>query len=193
MVPVSILKIIFIVLLAVALFRLVRVLIHKEKESVVWAVIVCAALGAVVYGLTTIKAEKISLSVSQLKKIIFPSRTEDWEYIEEKGQFQGRAQTRYIFPEPGPRLSLVLDADSGTLSLVDLDPLNAVLDYLGLPRVEEGVDELSKITGSSLDIYTYQWDDYPLGVLIVERGLCRKLDNLDTYHCIANITVRGRV
>lgn len=192
MVPVSILKIVFIALLAFALFRLVRVLIHKEKESIAWALIVCAALGAVVYGLTTIKAEKISLSVAQVKKLLFPTRSEEWEFIEVKSQYQGRPQTRYTFPEPGPRLSLELDGRSGTLNLVDVDPLNAVLDYLGLPPVEEGVEELTVITGLQRDINTYRWDDYPLGVLIVERGLCRNLDDLDTYHCISRITIQPR-
>jgi hypothetical protein len=192
MVPVSILRIVFIVLLAFALFRLVRILIQKEKESVLWAVVVCAVLGVILYGLTTVKAEKISLSVGQLKKILFPAKGADWEYIEDKGQFQGRPQTRYIFPEPGPKLNLALDPKTGAFSIVDIEPVNRVLEYLGLPPVGEGVEELSTITGSTLDINTYRWDDYPNGILYIERGLCRNLDSLETYHCISNVTIRPR-
>lgn len=192
MVPVSALKIIFGVILAFALFRLVRVLIQKEKDSILWAIVVCAVLGVILYGLSTIKAEKISLNIAQLKRVIFPNKAVDWEFIKEEGTFQGKTQTRYIFPEPGPQLNLVMDPQSGTFTIVDIDPVNAVLEYLGLQPIEEGADELSTITGSTLDINTYRWENYPSGVLIIERGLCRKMDTLDTYQCITSVIVRAR-
>lgn len=192
MVPVSTLKIIFMVFLAVALFRLVRILIQKEKESVLRAVIVCAILGAIFYGLTTVKTEKVSLSIGQLKRLIFPSKAQDWEFIKEEGVRQGLPIVRYLFPEPGPRLNLTIDPAGNTFSIVDIGPVNAVLEYLDLPPVEEGVPELSSITGSTININTYRWDDYPRGILIIERGLCRNIDNLETYHCITNLTIRAR-
>jgi hypothetical protein len=192
MVAVSTLKIIFLVILALALFRLVRILIQKEKESVLRALIICAILGAILYGLTTVKTEKVSLSIGQLKRLIFPSKAQDWEFIKEEGVRQGLPVTRYIFPEPGPRLNLTIDPAGNTFSIVDVGPVNAVLEYLGLPPVEEGVPELSSITGSTLNINTYRWDDYPRGILVIERGLCRNIDNLETYHCITNLTIRAR-
>lgn len=192
MVAVSTLKIIVLVFLALSLFSLLRILIQKEKGSMIRALIICAALGAIMFGLTTIKAEKVSVSLGQLKRLIFPAKTEEWEYIVDKGSFQGMPQTRYIFPEPGPQLNLTMDPQGGTFSITDVSVVNSVLEYLGLPPVEEGVPELSTITGSSLNINTYRWDDYPQGILILERGLCRKLDTLNTYPCIASITIRAR-
>jgi hypothetical protein len=192
MVAVSTLKIIFLVLLVLSLFSLVRILVHKERHALARALIVSAALGTVLYGLNTVKTEKVSLSLGQLKRLVFPTKTENWEYIEDKGAFQGLPQTRYIFPEPGPELSLTMDAQGGTFAITDVGPVNAVLEYLGLPTVAAGVPELSTITGSSLDLNIYRWEDYPLGVLILERGLCRKLNALNTYHCIMSITVRSR-
>ena len=142
--------------------------------------------------MSTVKTEKISLSVNQLKKIIFPAKGRDWEYIVDKGRSLSRPQTRYVFPEPGPKLNLVMDPSGSTFTIVDVEPVNLVLEYIGLPPVEEGAQELSTITGSTLDIYKYRWDDYPNGVLFIERGLCRNLDSLETYHCITNITIRPR-
>jgi hypothetical protein len=192
MVPVSTLKIIFLVLLALTLFRLVRILIQKEKESVLRAAVICAILGAILYGLTTVKTEKISLSLGQLKRIIFPTKAQDWEFIKEEGIRQGLPITRYIFPEPGPRLNLTIDPQGNTFSIVDVGPVNAVLEYLGLPPVEEGAPELSTITGSTLDINTYRWNNYSAGILVIERGLCRNIDTLETFHCITNLIIKSR-
>ena len=70
--------------------------------------------------------------------------------------------------------------------------MNKVLTMLGLPPVKAGAKELSSITGRATDVNHYRWDDYPLGTLTLERGLCQNKDSLERYHCIVFISVQGR-
>ena len=76
--------------------------------------------------------------------------------------------------------------------ITDIEPVNKVLTKLGLPLVKAGVKELSSITGRITDVNRYRWDDYPMGTLILERGLCVNKNSLERYHCVVFISIQGR-
>jgi hypothetical protein len=76
--------------------------------------------------------------------------------------------------------------------VTNIAPLNRVLKYIGLPPVKHGIRELASITGSTLDANLYRWDNYELGVLTVERGICRNVTTAESFPCIESITVKGK-
>ena len=78
------------------------------------------------------------------------------------------------------------------MAIKDVRLLNAVLKYIGLPPVAEGVPELASLTGRTFDADKYRWDDYERGVLLIERGICRDMTTTATFTCIVRITVTGR-
>ena len=78
------------------------------------------------------------------------------------------------------------------MTIQDLRTVNVVLEYIGLPPVEEAVSELASLTGRTIDADKFRWDDYGPGVLLVERGICRDMTSARSFTCIARITVTER-
>lgn len=99
---------------------------------------------------------------------------------------------QYIFEDPKPRIPLSMDANGKYFHITNITVINEILDRLQLPRIKKGAKELALITGSSSHVDLYRWDDYPLGVLIIERTLCRNKDTLATFNCLASITVKRK-
>ena len=77
---------------------------------------------------------------------------------------------RYYFETPGPKLSLDFDPKTQYFHIKDVYSVNRILEYLELPKVKVAVRELASLTGSRNDLTLYRWEDYPLGILTVERG-----------------------
>ncbi len=99
---------------------------------------------------------------------------------------------QYIFEDPKPRIPLSMDANGKYFHITNITVINEILDRLQLPRIKKGAKELALITGSSSHVDLYRWDDYPLGVLIIERTLCRNKDTLATFNCLASVTVKRK-
>ncbi|MCJ7642862.1 MAG: hypothetical protein MUP28_00115, partial [Candidatus Aminicenantes bacterium] len=76
--------------------------------------------------------------------------------------------------------------------ITDIEPVNRILTYLGLPEVKTGVKELAAITGRLADVNSYRWENYDGRILIIERGLCQDMNSLERYHCVVSIMVRDR-
>jgi hypothetical protein len=127
-----------------------------------------------------------------LKEKIFPEKLPPLNYLLERGSLTSDIRLHYVFQDPKPKLNLTLDKKGKHLHLWNISSLNAVLKSLGLPPVQSGVPELSSITGSRWDTGHYRWDNYPLGVLIIIRGLCRKVKNFQSYHCLSTLTIQQR-
>jgi hypothetical protein len=49
--------------------------------------------------------------------------------------------------------------------------INLALDTIGLPRINQAVQEKEKLTGFRAHRGIYEWKNYPLGILTVERML----------------------
>ncbi|HYA48311.1 MAG TPA: hypothetical protein VEG35_01315 [Burkholderiales bacterium] len=178
------------VLLALSVFWVIILIVKNDTTTIIRAIITTVVLGVVFFYLNQTKLQ--TLSFKSIKNDLFPPKPLHFLY-EKRESFSGdQLRTVYSFAEPGPEFVLSMEEGGKSLAVTDIDPLNRVLAYLGLPPVKKGTPELSTITGSTLDANRYRWDDYELGVLLIERGICRNIDSASTYPCIDTITILRR-
>jgi hypothetical protein len=188
---VALLKNIILVLLLLCLIWIIRIVVKREFENLLRTALILLVLGAVFYYLQTVKSETLTFADirAQIKETFFPEKPPNYIYQKEEG-FTGRSSyVRYYFESPGPKLSVQYDEKTQYFHIKDVYSVNRILAYLGLPRVKAAVDELASITGSRNDLTLYRWQDYPLGQLTVERGICQDRDRLDSYQCIVSIMI----
>jgi hypothetical protein len=138
------------------------------------------------------RSEIGSWNVFDFKENLFPEKAPTLNYRLDRGPFEGDIKLRYVFEEPRPKLDLTIDKGGKNLHLWNVSSLNAVLKALDLPRVHQGMPELASITGSRFDRRHYRWGDYPLGILIIERELCQYKNTLQSYNCLATLTIKSR-
>ena len=184
------LKTIFTILLVFSSLWLLRIILSKEKRSLFRAVILFLLFLMTLVYLQQSNSEKISLSDFTA---LFSSRSADkYTYHVERGH-TGRLQyTRYVFEAPLPKLKLSLDESGKYFHLRNFAPVNRILAQLNLPLIHKGVPELNSITGADLDKYHYRWDDYPPGILVLEKTTIQGTTTFDKLHCVANITITRR-
>ncbi|TRZ91406.1 hypothetical protein D4R89_02930 [bacterium] len=198
MIATTTLKTIVMVLFGLTIVWLVKILIKQEFETLVRALIVAVLFGGAFFFLQKTKLETISWK--DIKQMVFPEKAMALGYVKDEGRTGGGRYVRYTFPAPtgeegslfgiGPRLKLTMDPNGRNYNITDIEPVNRVLTYVGLPKVKAGIKELSAITGRLSDVNHYRWDDYEGGVLTIERGLCQNKDSLERYPCIVSITVQ---
>jgi hypothetical protein len=188
------LKYIFLALIFICVIWLIRTIIKKETENLLRTILLIVIFLAVFLYLQHQKTEKITYAYikAQFKETFFPERPLHYVYYKEENVAGGGRFVRYTFESPGPALSVSMDADHKYFHLKDVYSLNRVLEYVGLPKVNRPVPELASITGKYQDINIYRWDDYPWGVLTVERQICQDRDKLNPYQCIMAIMVTRR-
>ena len=184
------LKIIASALLVLSFLWLIIVIIKKQNEYILRALLVCLIFLLFFIYLQQQDARKLTLS--DARKKIFPEKTLQYNYHIEKGLKQQESFTRYIFDDPKPKISLSMDKTGSYFHITDVKSINSILEFLNLPKVKSGVDELASITGSRSGLNRYRWDDYPPGILIIERSLGRNKATFETYHCIAYIIITKR-
>jgi hypothetical protein len=200
MIATTTLKTIVMVLFGLTIVWLIKILIKQEFETLVRALIVAVLLGGALFFLQQTKLQTISWK--NIKQTVFPEKDLALAYVKDEGRIGGGRYVRYTFPAPtgqegsllgvGPRLKLTMDPNGRNYNITNIEPVNRVLAYLGLPKVKSGIKELSSITGRLSDVNSYRWDDYEGGVLTIERGLCQNKNSLERYHCIVSITVQTR-
>jgi hypothetical protein len=187
MVATETVRTIILVLLGLAVVWVIVCVVRNDTATIVRALIVMVLLGITFYYLNQTKLQ--TLSYKAVKNDLFPPKPLHVSFEKKDSYVAGELRTVYIFAEPGPELVLSMEEGGKYLTITDVDPLNRVLQYVGLPPVKRGVRELVAITGSSLDVDKYRWDDYELGTLIVERGICRNITTTSTFPCVEAITV----
>jgi len=178
------------VLLALCSLWLLKVIIKKQGE-----ILFRASLFFIIVFLIFIFFQRSEIggwTIPEIKQNIFPEKFPPLNYQIESGSAFGEFRKKYIFNDPRPKLVLSLDSKGDFLHLKRISSLNAVLKGLDLPPVKHGADELASITGLRNDIRHYRWDDYPLGVLIVERDLCQYRKSLESYHCLVSLTIKSK-
>jgi hypothetical protein len=178
---------VILVLLGLAVLWVIACVVRNDMATIVRALIVMILLGITFYYLNQTKLQ--TLTYKAVKNDLFPPKPLHASFEKRESYVAGELQTVYTFAEPGPELVLSMDEGGRSLNISDVDPLNRVLAYVGLPPVKRGARELASITGSNLDTDKYRWDNYELGVLIIERGICRNVATTATYPCIQAITV----
>ncbi len=188
------LKTIVLVLLGITAIWLIRVLVKRETENIVRTLIFGALLGGALFYLQNQKVETLEFSdiTGQIKDTLFPEKAPNYIYYKDEGTDLKGSYIRYYFESPGPKLSLELDPSGKFFNIKSIQPINRILVYLGLPKVERPVRELAAITGSANDIDHYRWDDYPLGALTIIREICQDRDKLESYQCLSNILIARR-
>jgi len=188
---VTLLKNIVLVLLFLCLIGIIRVVVKREFEHLLRAVLILLLLGGVFYYLETTESETLTFAGirDQIRDKFFPEKIPDYVYNKEEGISGGNRYVRYYFESPGPKLSLTFDPKTQYFHIKDVHSVNRILEYLGLPKVKTAVQELASITGSRNHINLYRWEDYPRGPLTIERGICQDRDRIDSYQCIVSIMI----
>lgn len=176
-----------IIVICIVLF--IRRFFSREKRFSLTFLFLIILLGAGYLYLDQNDMAKMKLS--EFAEMIFPSdEPTSYNYDTKEGYDMGRPYTRYVFKQPMPRLKLSMDKSGKYFTMKDLKPLNRVLAFIGLPRVDDEKPELVAITGKSADTYSYVWENYAGGgTLIVERTICDEDVELGTPHCLSTITI----
>lgn len=187
------------VLFGLSILWLVKVVVKREFETLTRVLIVMALVGGAYLYLHNTKHPYLSWAI--LKQDILPGKPRAYTYLKEESRPGAPRLIRYIFPRPGPegsepgpspKLKLTLDPNGRNYHITDVAPVNEVLTDLGLPAVRSGVRELASISGRLTDVNYYRWDDYELGILTLERGLCNDKNSLERYHCLVSLTIQNR-
>jgi hypothetical protein len=166
---------------------LIKIIIKKERRNVFMGMLLFLFLLATFLYLDLKVPEKWAFS--DLKETLFPSKQTEIKYSVKQWSTLNNTFTRYTFKKPYPRLGVTLDERGKYFHLKNPGALNRVLKFLNIPEVEEGVQELASLTGSKDDVSRYRWDDYPLGVMVVEKTLSQNKTSLETHQALWRITI----
>src|SRR4030042_1277917 len=191
---VALLKNIILVLLLLCVIWIIRVVVKREYENLLRAALIFLLLGAVFYYLQRTEYETLTFADirAQIKATFFPEKAPTYIYNKEEGVAGRNNYIRYYFESPGPKLSLTFDTKTQYFHIKDVYSVNRILEYLDLPKVNSAVQELASITGSRNDLTLYRWEDYTLGPLTIERGICQDRDRLESFQCIVSIMIWRR-
>ncbi|MGA2533335.1 MAG: hypothetical protein ABSG19_09895 [Candidatus Aminicenantales bacterium] len=181
---------VILILLGLSVLWVIVCVVRNDTATLVRALIVTVLFGVAFYYLNQTKLP--TLTVRGIKEDLFPPKPIHASFEKRTAYINGVERTIYSFAEPGPELTLSMEGGGSNLSITDIEPLNRLLRYVGLPPVKRGARELSAITGVSLDTDKYRWEDYALGILIIERGICRNVATTNTYPCVETITIIAR-
>jgi len=176
-------------ILIICLILFIRRLLSREKRISMTFLFLILLCGAGYLYLD--KNDMSSMKLSEFAEKIFPSdEPTSYNYETKEGYQMGRPYTQYVFKQPMPRLKLAMDTTGKFFTMKDLKPLNRVLAFIGLPRVDEEKPELVAITGKSSDTYSYVWENYAGGgTLVIKRTICDEDVELGTPHCLSSITI----
>lgn len=175
------------VLLIVAAIWLIILIIKRQHEYIFRAMMIILIL---LLGLIFLRQHEAGkLTWPEIKVKLFPGKPVIYNFTVRKSFVAGKQETRYVFNEPQPRLSLRLDPSGAYFHITELKPINDMLKHLNLPEVREKVPELASITRSKRDTNLYKWEDYSGGTMIIERTLCQDPESLEVYQGVANIRI----
>ena len=130
-------------------------------------------------------------TLSDIRYALFPVKSLMLNYHTEEDSHVGTI-VRYVFDDPKPRIPVSMDKSGKYFHITNITIVNEILSEMRLPRVKKGAQELVSITGSSTHKNLYRWEDYPRGILLLERTICRNRETLDTFNCLAAITIRKK-
>ncbi len=177
-------------LLFLASLWMIRIIMNNDRRNFFRGMLLFLFLLLVLLYLN--QSDSLKLTIADVRDMVFAPRVLDIQYrLVENAGSSGHITT-YFFDAPQPPLSVTLDKNGKHLHLNKPESLNRVLRAIKLPEVETGAKELISITGSQLHASLYRWEDYPLGILTVEKKVYQDRGNLDYYHCIANIQIRRK-
>ena len=180
-------RLVLMALLGGCLIWAAAIIIRKDYDSLVRVILVAVVIGVAFFYVNQTDLEKLSFRA--VKEDIFPVRMEHYRFEKKDTTTQGVTRTVFLFEEPGPKMNVVMEKGGKTMVIRNVDSLNRVLAYIGLPPVKHGVSELISITGKPSDANAYRWDDYDQGVLIVDSEIFHDSSSMQSYPQIVSITV----
>jgi hypothetical protein len=186
-------KTVLLILFGLSILWIVVIIVKNDMQTIVRALVVAAVVGLALYIVNMPKIarhDKVSFAI--LRDELFPVKKQAYPFTVQDERFQGKVVKTFVFQDPGPPLSLVMVNGGKFMAIKDVRPVNNVLEFLGLPPISAGVEELASITGKTLDADKYRWDDYERGVLLLERSICRDMTSASSFPCISRITVTPR-
>lgn len=130
-------------------------------------------------------------TLSDLKYALFPKKGFTLNYHTDEESQQGTV-IRYVFDEPMPKIPVSMDRNGKYFHITNISVINEILNRMRLPLINKGAQELASITGSSVHKNLYRWEDYPRGILILERTICKNRQTLETFNCLASLTIRSK-
>jgi hypothetical protein len=130
-------------------------------------------------------------TLSDIRYALFPKKSIMLNYHAEEDS-RAEVIVRYVFDEPKPRIAVSMDKSGKYFHITNISLINEILSRMNLPRVKKGARELVSITGSSTHKNLYRWEDYPRGILTLERTICKNRQTLETFNCLAAITIRKK-
>ena len=176
------------VLLFLASFWLLRIILRNDRRNLFRGVILFLFFLTVLLYIN--QSDKHKISLADVRDMAFPEQPLELDYYVIQGKGNASGITTYYFRNPQPRLKVKVDDNGKHLHITNPDSLNRVLSALKLPEVKTGARELASITGSQLHASLYRWEDYPLGILIVEKTIYQNRETLESFPCISNIQIR---
>ena len=72
-----------------------------------------------------------------------------------------------------------------------ISSVNIALTKLGIPKIINRAIEKEKLTGYRAHRGDYEWADYPLGFLLIQRSSDSDI-NYDNYDCIWKVIIKKR-
>jgi len=178
------------ILIILSSLWLLRSIFQREQKKIWMSLSVLLSFGIIFFHVQ--QNESKNMSIADMSELVFPGPSTDYKYRIDEGYKDGFHYTRYIFEDPIPEFSLAMDSKNRHFRITDISLINALLEYLELPKIASAVPELASITRSSYDVGYYCWENYPLGTLLIKRGLCRQKNQITTYFGISNLTVTQR-
>jgi hypothetical protein len=185
---ITLVNILSVMLLIASIWLLVIIIQKKTGYMFRGMVFFLFVLLALIY-FQQIDAKKYT--ISDIRYALFPKRSLALNYHTEEDSRAGTI-SRYVFDDPKPRIPVSMDSSGKYFHITNITILNEILSQMKLPQVRKGAQELVSITGSSSHKNLYRWEDYPRGILFVERTMCRNRETLATYNCLAAITIRKK-
>jgi hypothetical protein len=175
------------VLLILAAIWLIILIIKRQHDYIFRAMMIMLIL---LLGLIFLRQHEAGkLTWPEIKFNLFPGKQVVYNFTVRKAFVAGKQETRYVFNEPQPKLSLRLDQSGTYFHITDIKPINNMLKHLNLPEVKEKVPELASVTNSKKDTNLYKWENYSGGTLIIERTLCQNPASLEVYQGVANVRI----
>ncbi len=178
------------ILLILSSFWLLRSIFQREQKKIWMSLSILLSFGIIFSQVQ--QNESKNMSIADMSELVFPGPSTDYKYRIDEGYKDGFLYTRYIFGDPIPEFSLAMDIKNRCFRISNISSINALLEYLELPKIASVVPELASITGSFYDTGYYYWEDYPNGTLLIERALCKQKGHITTYFGISNLTVTQR-
>jgi len=127
-------------------------------------------------------------TLSDVRYALFPKRSLTLNYHVAEDSRTGTV-VRYVFDDPKPRIPISMDRDGKYFHITNITAINEILAQMKLPPVKKGAKELSSITGNISHKNLYRWDDYPRGILVLERSICKNRQTLDSFNCLIAVTI----